>query len=274
MPLTIATSAVPGDLPQKLEAIAAAGFAGVDLAEADFTGFSGSASDLAVIVAGHGLTLNALVPFDGLEGVQGPDRIPAFDRLERVFDRMETLGTELLVLRASSLPDADPQPDRVQEDLSELATRAKARTLRVAYQAVPWARILPHETDAGAFIADKFGAGVQHIALLSDDIFETSDLLATSGFQCLAIPANYYAHIQSVYDLDEALVARVRAENILYARDGGGEYFQIYSLPIIGGFFFEIVERRGGYAGYGARNAPIHIAAQSRLPRPAGMPLQ
>ena len=29
------------------------------------------------------------------------------------------------------------------------------------------------------------------------------------------------------------------------------------------GFFFEIVERRGGYAGYGAKNAPIRLAAQN-----------
>ena len=29
------------------------------------------------------------------------------------------------------------------------------------------------------------------------------------------------------------------------------------------GFFFEIVERRGVYAGYGAKNAPIRLAAQN-----------
>ena len=42
-----------------------------------------------------------------------------------------------------------------------------------------------------------------------------------------------------------------------------GEYFQIYSVTAFwGGFFLEIVERRGGYDGYGARNAPIRLAAQ------------
>ena len=35
------------------------------------------------------------------------------------------------------------------------------------------------------------------------------------------------------------------------------------------GFFFEIVERRG-YSGFGAVNAPIRLAAQTRLaPNPA-----
>lgn len=119
-------------------------------------------------------------------------------------------------------------------------------------------------TFAGAFLADRFGAGVQHIAFLSDDIFETSDLLADAGFERLRIAANYYADLQAIFALDDALVSRLQAGNILYDRDGKAEYFQIYSVPIFDGFFFEIVERRGGYQGYGARNAPIRLAAQMR----------
>ena len=64
------------------------------------------------------------------------------------------------------------------------------------------------------------------------------------------------------FDLDEAVVAQLRSGNILYDRTDGAEYFQIYSVPILDGFFFEVVERRAGYPGYGARNAPIRLAAQ------------
>ena len=42
------------------------------------------------------------------------------------------------------------------------------------------------------------------------------------------------------------------------------EYFQAYTQALESGLFFEIVERRG-YAGFGAANAPIRLAAQSRL---------
>ncbi len=118
-------------------------------------------------------------------------------------------------------------------------------------------------TLAGAFLADQHGAGVQHIALQTDDIFETSDLLAESGFPRLAISPDYYAALRREFGLDEALAERLQAGDILYDRRGGGEYFQIYSDPIFGGFFFEIVERRGGYAGYGARNAPTRLEAQA-----------
>jgi 4-hydroxyphenylpyruvate dioxygenase len=59
---------------------------------------------------------------------------------------------------------------------------------------------------------------------------------------------------------------RLRANNVLYDRQGGGEYFQAYTTSFDGGLFFEIVQRRG-YAGYGAPNAPIRLAAQKRLAR-------
>ncbi|MEX3007597.1 bifunctional sugar phosphate isomerase/epimerase/4-hydroxyphenylpyruvate dioxygenase family protein [Hoeflea sp. TYP-13] len=117
-------------------------------------------------------------------------------------------------------------------------------------------------TFAGAFLADRFGAGVQHIAFLTDNIFETSDQLAATGFERLAISPNYYVDLQATFGLDDAFVSRLEAGNILYDRDGSAEYLQIYSAPIFEGFFFEIVERRKGYQGYGARNAPIRLAAQ------------
>jgi 4-hydroxyphenylpyruvate dioxygenase len=56
----------------------------------------------------------------------------------------------------------------------------------------------------------------------------------------------------------------LQAHNILYDRDGESEYFQVYTKAFEHRFFFEIVERRG-YAGYGAANAPVRLAAQARL---------
>ncbi len=53
------------------------------------------------------------------------------------------------------------------------------------------------------------------------------------------------------------------ARDILYDRDGEAEYLQFYSRAFARRVFFEVVERRG-YAGYGAVNAPIRLAAQAR----------
>ena len=117
-------------------------------------------------------------------------------------------------------------------------------------------------TFAASFLQDRYGAGVQHIAFLTDDIFETSKRLDSCDFRRLEISSNYYDHIQAEFGLDEEMTGVLQAGNILYDRQDGTEYFQIYSRPIFQGFFFEIIERRGGYPGYGARNAPVRLASQ------------
>ncbi len=127
-------------------------------------------------------------------------------------------------------------------------------------------------TLSSRFLADAFGGGVQHVALASGDICATVDRLVAHGVEVLTIPENYYDDLEARTDLDEDVIARLRARNILYDRDAGGEFFQVYTKPMLeGGFFFEIVERRG-YKGFGAVNAPIRLAAQTRLTAPPGMP--
>ncbi|MBI1217599.1 MAG: TIM barrel protein [Rhodobacteraceae bacterium] len=127
-------------------------------------------------------------------------------------------------------------------------------------------------TLAGHFLAESFGSAVQHIAFTTDDIFSSAAALAANGFETLAISPNYYADLGARLGLDAELVTRLRAANILYDRDETGEFFQLYSRTWGEGFFFEIVQRRGGYRGYGAVNAPFRIAAQKRGMRPTGMP--
>lgn len=128
------------------------------------------------------------------------------------------------------------------------------------------------KTFAGKFLAESFGTSIQHIAFATDDIFATSRRLTALGFEALPIPRNYYDDLEARFGLEPEFSDALRAASILYDRDDGGEYFQIYSRIFGEGFFFEIVERRGGYAGYGAMNAPFRIAAQRRLLRPEGLP--
>ncbi len=129
-----------------------------------------------------------------------------------------------------------------------------------------------HRTLAGSFLAESFGASVQHIALATDDIFATAAKLSDLGFSPLPIPANYYEDLAARFDLDPSLLARMVAANVLYDAVDGADFFQMYSRPVFGGFFFEIVQRDAGYSGYGAPNAPFRIASQKRLMPPRGMP--
>ncbi|MGF1594317.1 MAG: bifunctional sugar phosphate isomerase/epimerase/4-hydroxyphenylpyruvate dioxygenase family protein [Kiloniellaceae bacterium] len=127
-------------------------------------------------------------------------------------------------------------------------------------------------TLAGRFITESFGSAVQHIAFRTSDIFATAAQLERNGFAPLAISSNYYDDLEARFALDGDFLDRLRKANVLYDRDDCGEYFQLYGPNYGEGFFFEIVERRGGYRGYGAANAQFRIAAQKRaLASPAAL---
>jgi 4-hydroxyphenylpyruvate dioxygenase len=107
------------------------------------------------------------------------------------------------------------------------------------------------------------GAGVQHVALATDDIFAAAAELRRRGAAVLRIPANYYDDLAAKHGLDDELLERLSAAHILYDREGDGEFFQLYTEPFEDRFSFEIVERRN-YDGYGAVNAPVRLAAQAQ----------
>ena len=85
-----------------------------------------------------------------------------------------------------------------------------------------------------------------------------------NGVRLLTIPENYYDDLEARFPLPDEVIDRLKALDILYDREGDAEYFQVYTHPFEDRFFFEIVQRRG-YEGFGAANAPIRLAAQSRL---------
>ena len=45
---------------------------------------------------------------------------------------------------------------------------------------------------------------------------------------------------------------------------GDGELLHAYTVPFENRFFFELIERRHGYEGYGAADAPVRLAAQAQ----------
>lgn len=129
-----------------------------------------------------------------------------------------------------------------------------------------------HRTLAGRFVADSYGSPVQHLAFATHDLLKTAKRLKENGFEPLPIPENYYADLATRFDLDDEFIEHLKALDLLYDQDEEGAYLQLYSRPFGDGFFFEIVERRSHYDGYGGANAPYRTAAQKRFARPAGMP--
>ena len=116
--------------------------------------------------------------------------------------------------------------------------------------------------------ADKDAILPQHIAFAASDVLALARAARDRGFRPLDIPANYYDDIEARYDIDPALLDELRDLNVMYDRDESGEFLHFYTPPI-GTVFLEVVERRDGYDGYGALNAPVRLAAQYQQRRQA-----
>lgn len=91
------------------------------------------------------------------------------------------------------------------------------------------------------------GAGVQHIALRSEDIVETVRAMGARGIEFLAAPEGYYAGLQKrIGPIDED-IADLQALGILVDRDDQGYMLQIFTRPVQDRptLFYEVIERKG-----------------------------
>lgn len=118
--------------------------------------------------------------------------------------------------------------------------------------------IVPHGLEEAI---DRNHEYPEHIAVRTSDIIALARNAVARGMEFLHIPANYYEDLAARFDLDAQLLDTLQELNLLYDRDEHGQFLHFYT-ETIGNMFFEVVERRDGYDGYGAPNAPIRLAAQ------------
>ena len=136
----IATVALSGSLPEKLEAAAAVGFDGVEVMEADLLSFDGSPADVRRIAASLGLGIDLYQPFRDFEAMPDAARVRNLDRAERKFDLMGALGAEAMLVCSNTQPAALDDDARAAADLHEMAERAARRGLRIGFEALSWGR--------------------------------------------------------------------------------------------------------------------------------------
>jgi 4-hydroxyphenylpyruvate dioxygenase len=148
MKTSIATVSLSGDLQEKIEAIARAGFDGVEIFENDFLAFDHSPRAIGTMVRDAGMVVAAFQPFRDFEGLPEPYRAKAFDRAERKFDVMQELATDLLLVCSNVSIHALGGIDRAAADLRELGERAARRRLRVGFEALCWGRFVNDHRDA------------------------------------------------------------------------------------------------------------------------------
>ncbi|MBF90872.1 MAG: 4-hydroxyphenylpyruvate dioxygenase [Flavobacteriales bacterium] len=91
------------------------------------------------------------------------------------------------------------------------------------------------------------GAGVQHIAVATDDIVATVSAMRDRGVEFLYVPENYYDDLlKRVGEIDED-VEVLKQHGILIDRDDEGYLLQLFTKPVLDRptMFFEIIQRKG-----------------------------
>ena len=101
------------------------------------------------------------------------------------------------------------------------------------------------------------GPGAQHLALATNDILRTVDVLRAKGIQFLATPDSYYEDPELRARIGQVRVPieELQSRGILVDRDEDGYLLQIFTKPIGDRptVFFELIERHGSL-GFGKGN--------------------
>jgi 4-hydroxyphenylpyruvate dioxygenase len=106
------------------------------------------------------------------------------------------------------------------------------------------------------YLQEYRGEGIQHIALSTDDIYRTVDVLRGRGVQFQDTPETYYEGVKERVPGHQESLDELRQRRILI--DGNGEnaegiLLQIFTANVIGPIFFEIIQRKGNQ-GFGEGN--------------------
>ena len=101
------------------------------------------------------------------------------------------------------------------------------------------------------------GSGAQHLALATNDILQTVDLMRDEGVEFLATPDSYYEDPELRARIGEVRVPieELQKRGILVDRDEDGYLLQIFTRPVQDRptVFFELIERHGSL-GFGKGN--------------------
>ncbi|MBT2493256.1 sugar phosphate isomerase/epimerase and 4-hydroxyphenylpyruvate domain-containing protein [Streptomyces sp. ISL-96] len=137
---SIATVSVSGSLTEKLEAVARAGFDGVEIFENDLLGCPLPPEQIRERAEELGLRIDLYQPFRDFEAVT-PDRLADnLRRAEHKFRVMERLGADMLMVCSNVSPGAVDDDALAAEQLRLLAERAAEHGIKIAYEALAWGR--------------------------------------------------------------------------------------------------------------------------------------
>lgn len=105
------------------------------------------------------------------------------------------------------------------------------------------------------YLEEYKGEGIQHIALTTNDIYDSVERLRDAGIPFMTVPSTYYQDIPNRLPFQKEDLPRMERNHILIDGDAKEETFllQIFTKNAIGPIFFEIIQRHG-HQGFGEGN--------------------
>lgn len=137
---SIATVSLSGALPDKLEAVAGAGFDGVEIFDNDLVACRLSPEQVRERADDLGLSIDIYQPLRDIEGAPRERFADNLRRAEHKFRVMNRIGADLLLVCSSVAPDTIADDELAASQLRELAERAAGHGIRIAYEALAWGR--------------------------------------------------------------------------------------------------------------------------------------
>lgn len=103
------------------------------------------------------------------------------------------------------------------------------------------------------YLDEYHGEGIQHLALLTQDIEQTLREMRKSGIEFLDAPDTYYEMLPKRVDQFTEDLGVLRELKVLVDGDDRGYILQIFTKNLIGPIFFEIIQRKN-HSGFGEGN--------------------
>ncbi|GLY30723.1 sugar phosphate isomerase/epimerase [Kineosporia sp. NBRC 101731] len=162
---SMATLSIGGSLEEKIEAIAGAGFDGLELLDDDLRRSRMSPAECAARCADHGLTIDAYQPFRRAEGVPAEEFIDVLARFRSELEVMSALGVTSILVVSNTDADAIASRDQSVTQLAALADTAAEQGVTVMFEALAWGTHIRSLTDARDTVRQ---VGLPHLHLVVD----------------------------------------------------------------------------------------------------------
>jgi len=176
------TVTLGGTVVEKIEAIAGAGFHGIELFDDDLRTSGLKAGEVASRCADLGLTIESYQPFRRAEGVSDAGFAEVVSRFRADLAIMGELGTESILIVSNTDDDAIDDRGRSAGQIASLGAIAAEHGMRITFEALSWGTHINRLADAwdvlqragfpnGCLVMDTF-----HLLALGDGATEVAGL--------------------------------------------------------------------------------------------------